>query len=672
MKRGAWFQRMFIISFLLVLFHQSFYLSKTLSAGDWPYFYLDAIRSFSLPYYQEYWGLGQTRLLFSGLETYVQSGAQLLSHVVSWEVSERLLWLFPFIVISFLSAHRLTRSSIGALIYSTNTYILMLVSGGQMGISMAYALAPFVVLSWLRLIDGEEQRGQSRNIAMTGIVLGVQLLFDPRIAFLTTVIACSYLLYSFFTAKTSLVASLIRGLRTIVVPGAIGLILNSFWFLPLLLFRVGPSDHGDPASFSGDALAFFSLSDFSHSISLLHPNWPENLFGKVYFLQPEFLVLPLLAFLPLVFFQNSKLDTNEKHRVIFFSVLGLLGAFLAKGVSDPFGSIYRFLYDVVPGFIMFRDPTKFLLFTSLSYAILLPLSLRFITERATAELRRLKTNITIHFVQRLVFVVFLLFWAVLLRNAFINPVGVFKTRSITESYKILADLLSEGDSFSRVLWVPTHQRFGYFSANLPALSASEFFQTSSPAAMMQALSDPDTISLLQESAVKYVIVPEDTEGEIFLSDRKYSPELFSYYKEQVASIEGLQKRLTIGQIDVYEVPDVREHIYLLRNGIPVTVNWQKKSPSHYFVSIPDGKRADVVVFSEGFSRFWKVKHGNEYFAFTPYRGKLSSFGLPKDGDVKLEFEQILSPFVQIGFIVSGVILLSVFLLLVFTRRKEMI
>ena len=33
-----------------------------------------------------------------------------------------------------------------------------------------------------------------------------------------------------------------------------------------------------------------------HALSLLHPNWPENLFGKVYFLQPEFLILPILAF----------------------------------------------------------------------------------------------------------------------------------------------------------------------------------------------------------------------------------------------------------------------------------------------------------------------------------------------------------------------------------------
>ncbi len=48
-------------------------------------------------------------------------------------------------------------------------------------------------------------------------------------------------------------------------------------------------------------LHFLSFADFSHTLAFLHPNWPENLFGKVYFLQPEFLLLPVIAFSALFF-----------------------------------------------------------------------------------------------------------------------------------------------------------------------------------------------------------------------------------------------------------------------------------------------------------------------------------------------------------------------------------
>ncbi len=76
-------------------------------------------------------------------------------------------------------------------------------------------------------------------------------------------------------------------------------------------------------------------------------------------------LIPILSFCSLVF----KTKRREK---IFFSFLALLGIFLAKGANSPFGFVFQFLYDKIPGFSIFREPfAKFTLIHVFSFSLLL-------------------------------------------------------------------------------------------------------------------------------------------------------------------------------------------------------------------------------------------------------------------------------------------------------------
>ena len=79
--------------------------------------------------------------------------------------------------------------------------------------------------------------------------------------------------------------------------------------------------------------------------------------------------IPILAFSSLIF------KTNVKEK-LFFVFLALLGVFLAKGSNRPFGFIYQFLYDKVPGFSMYREPfAKFTLISVFAFSVLLGFSI---------------------------------------------------------------------------------------------------------------------------------------------------------------------------------------------------------------------------------------------------------------------------------------------------------
>jgi hypothetical protein len=243
-------------------------------------------------------------------------------------------------------------------------------------------------------------------------------------------------------------------------------------------------------------LKFLSFADFPHALSLLHPNWPENLFGKVYFLQPEFLVIPILAFSALLY--------REK-KIRFFSLLALIGVFFAKGINEPLGGIFQWMFVHIPGFVMFRDPTKFYLYTAIGYSVLIPTVLR-------------KLN------KKFVYVLFVLFWFFTLRGFQV------RTMQLPQEYMQLKNILVSDAIPSRTLWIPAKENFAYFSDTHPLLTSTE-----------SASVDP---------SVKYIIVPMDVGKKIFLNDYTFDPSL----REKVIAGIHLSRDPRFNDLAVFENP----------------------------------------------------------------------------------------------------------------------
>ena len=387
---------------------------------------------------------------------------------LSWWFIDKLLWA-TVLILGIFSAYKLASYILGkgkpgilaSVVYITNTYILLLFGGGQIGVSLAYAFAPFVVYRIMKY-----SKSTLKDQMINGLWLSLLVAMDLRIAFLVA-LATPFWWY--------------RSLISL----AVGASVHLFWILPILFSGGGVPHMAEQYTHPG-MLTFLSVADFSHALSLLHPNWPENLFGKVYFLQPEFLVLPLLAFSSLAWAGQKAISNKQPNRLLFtvycpfFAFLSLLGAFFAKGVNPPAGVLFEWMFVHVPGFVMFRDPTKFYLYTAIGYSILIPFTLQ-----------------KIH--KNVVYVFFVAFWIFTLRGFSIPALYV------PEEYVQLKDMLAKDTAASRTLWIPQKENFAYFSDVHPVLTAS------AGAAI--------------DGSVKYVIVPVDVNQKIFLNDYKYDPSI---------------------------------------------------------------------------------------------------------------------------------------------------
>lgn len=606
---------------------------NVLVRGDWRFFWLENIGDLvTLPIAWDAslnTGLGSPSFSLMWINTYLNFTAVFSKLGLFWNLIGLLFWMLPAIVLSFISSFYCFKSFfpkrakygiLAGIIYLFNTYFLMVFTGGQLGVSLAYSIAPFVFLTFTKNIDNST----FKKSLFSSLALGLQMLFDPRLVYITFIAIFIYWLF-----KINVKHIVKQIMLVFILPFSIGFLLHSYWIVPLILTRNSSISAGF-TSLMG--LRFFSFSDFSHSLSLLHPNWPENIFGKVYFLRSEFLLLPIAAFTSLLFVRNKI--------ILVLSAIGLLGAFLAKGASDPLGIVYEFAFQYIPGFVAFRDPTKFYLLIALSYSMLIPFSIWSLSNWISLRFK-MKDYISNVLLATSIIYVLVLANPVLVRQ--FNRIAEFSV--IPNDYVKLKNFLSSQSQFFRTLWIPSMQRFGFFSNNHPAISGINSLDAG-------ALKDFDTFS--NEVSVKYVIVPYDSEKELFLKDRKYDEQQYDQTIALLRSQKWLREIKGFGKIAIFENANYKDHFW--SSDTNLKVNYKYVNPVKYNVDIENSQKGDVLVFAEGFDENWQLKLDGNLINSMPYGKLLNSFILPKSGSYTVEVKYWVQEWVDIGLAVSFVTL----------------
>ncbi len=257
----------------------------------------------------------------------------------------QLLFIIPSIILSLIGPILLTRylkfskavQFFSAAVYAFNTYFLLLIDGGQLGVSLAYGFFPLTVLALKRLIDKPSFKGF--YLALTFLFLNG--LADPRIAILAPLAVA---VWNFKKIKELLV---------FIPLGLSWVLLNAFWLYPFL------TNKGQtllPSNIDVDIVKFFN------PLLLFSPHWPDNLFGKVNTPPLYFLGIPFLIFIG-VFLSRKKGDLDLLFSYLIFSFLSVF----------PIGTI-------------FRDSTKFFIPVMLFAGMLIGKTVEVLKKKSVAVL----------------------------------------------------------------------------------------------------------------------------------------------------------------------------------------------------------------------------------------------------------------------------------------------
>ncbi|HYK07920.1 MAG TPA: hypothetical protein VEW42_00300 [Candidatus Eisenbacteria bacterium] len=662
---------LFVVIFIpLLLVFKNWFSGNLLVSGDWVYYWNRAILDINnLPAWDgRHMGMGASNLSTLWLESYFLATIK-TALFLGWNWYEKIFWFWPYLLFGFLSAWSLYfyffKSKVFALLagflYIANTYALLLVGGGQTGIALSYSLAPFGFIAFEELL----QKITLRSAVIFSLVFSLIFLLDIRIGYILLFLLTLRFVFELpgLTGEKVKKYFLLFTLSGILIIG-----LHAFWLLPTLL------THGKAIRQFGDiytsskSIQFFSFAKFEDALGLLHPNWPENIFGFTHFMRWEFLLLPILAFGSLFFIDIKQ--KKEKLAILFFSLIGLLGVFLAKGANDPFGNTYIWLFDHVPGFIMFRDPTKWYMIIAISYSVLIPFTIfktsNWLSQKEKFSTFNFKFSIKpkIFNFQIMFFLLFVGCLVFLVRPAVVGQLGgTFQQHTFPKEYTTLDTFLNNQSSFGRILWVPQPQKFGaHISENHPSVDAYNFFNVASISGVLDALHENKTENELREASIGYVVVPYDSQGEFFLTDRKYDQKVYLDTVREVRRLSYLTELNGFGKIHVFALSQVKNHFWLTGQGKSF---FMQNATTQYAVNVQNVTKGEMLIFSDMYDPFWQAQVGGKSIDSTLFDKRFNSFILPKDGNYDITIVYKPQQWVEQGVQISIATLIVAGLLVLF-------
>ena len=402
-----------------------------------------------------------------------------------------------------LSRFRATQSAtiISTLFYFSNTYFLTVVDGGLIFLSAAYALFPLILDEAIGLTVNFDKKKLGRLTLL--LIIGQS--FDLRL--LPLFFICLFVWLCITIRSWS---QLLRNLKILIL---IVIILggwNMFWLWPAL--RQGALSYFTYANLP--QVSQFSFASSGHLLAFSQPHWFNNFFGDVQSVRWYLWLIPALVIVALL---ANKDNSPSKKLLIAITLIGL---FLAKGDRPPGGEVYNWLYQKIPGFFVFRDPSKFLFLASLGYAGLI----------ATIPFKKIITIILIGYL------------IICASPAFLGLMsGGFSPHPDESNYTKLTQIIDADSSFGRVLWLPIKPPLGPISAtkiwteSTHLLNKFPFLNlVDGSYELLNYLRSPAAPNLLDAIGVEYIVYPYPDERKRILKpdEKEYYYWFRNWFKEQ--------------------------------------------------------------------------------------------------------------------------------------------
>lgn len=420
------------------------------------------------------------------------------------------------------------------ILYLINPFVYSRFLAGQINHLLAYALMPFLVWSFFKLLE----RQDCKNVFYTAILLSLVAIFSLHILYM--VLFTFFIMLLVRVSQNSYRGLMLRNLCIAIFSVVVlFLVLNFYW---ILNFSATGSLIGsfDAAQSQAFATATDSKMGILFNVLAMYGFWGENYaWGHTVLWAKDILPYWYVIFIAIFSFVLYGFVTALKNRTqrfwaLTFFIVGLMAFVFSIGVAHPyFAPINNFLYDNLPLFRGFRDPQKWVALLVLSYCFLGGIGLENlllrISERKSKYWTVLKKIIIYGSYTLVIVYTFTMFGGF---GGQLKP--VFYPQSWYEVNNILNDDQSEG----KVWFLPWHlyMSFEFNNNRLVTNPASRFFDreviqgdnieianiysvSKVPQAeqvenfLSQEQKDDESLSvLLNRLDVKYVLYATDTEG----------------------------------------------------------------------------------------------------------------------------------------------------------------
>lgn len=583
----------------IIVYWRWVFLNEIFTHGDWLFWYDTSISDFfNIPQIWNNYSFGYVDFNLSSSLIYLLLG--LLQQFSSYKFNIKLVYFFPVVfalpIGTYLLALKILKNKIASftatLIFIFNTYFLIGVTG-HLTLMAAYSFTPFLIKSYFDFSNDPKLK----NVIFLSLISFLIISFEARAAYMAFLLLLIYFLFTILDSKIQIKIK-IKYLLLNCFYAILLILLNFFWIIPLIFTGKLYNNEIFSRGLFGD-----QYLNISNALTTYHPFWSYK--GITIF---EVQNIPFYYyFYPFLMFFGYYLNRSQKN-IKFFLFITVFGIFLTKQSSEPFGFVYKFLYENFPGFNAFREASKFFYISSLGYSILIGY--------LVAYLVCLKQKIY-NFIGLLI-VLFVTIVTFTNTAMFINgSVGsLFVSRSIPDEYIQLANQIYNQNSYFRTLWIPVDSRWSYFDNKNPKISMNNLESLFLDSLKYAGPNQDKTLYLLQQEYsqdlinslnIKYIIVPardhnNDDDFWIYYGGLR-NPNIREYYDTELSKIPWLQKLHNYRDLYVYENISFKDLINISDKNLEY--NWQKIDNSTYLVNIDryNGNQF-YIEFSQSYHPDW--------------------------------------------------------------------
>lgn len=378
--------------------------------------------------------------------------------------------------------------------------------------------------------------------------------------------------------------------------------LVNFWWINVLLSSYLEESMAIKVASTFSAINSGGVSEFFRLLGSW--GWKGGTYKMFYYPYADLYDAPLLLILsfliPVLSFLAVALKPKDK-KVLFFGFLALVGIFLAKGGAAPFGFVYKWMYENIPFFWIFREPfAKFTPITLFSYSVLLGFTSDIVYQKIknNKKLKEINFSLLSHiFPVLLILIIFFVSFPLFTGEAvwsYWNGSQRSLHIKVPDYWYKMGDFLRNTDKNSKVLLTPKggyglayNWEQGFSTADAPAVILldnptvrflPESYTADKVANHLYSFIGPNNnnsnnnwfLNYLTILNIRYILQQNDLDWKFAFKDT-YSPAIMKNFLQQQNGISLLK---SFGKLDLYKVDD-KEYlpaVYVPNNSIYTNTN----------------------------------------------------------------------------------------------------
>jgi hypothetical protein len=702
-----------IVITIIAYIYRGWFNSGYITAGDWRAWDIDSMKEwfsvFSTWENKEYGGFYTIENVYI-----IRNPIRLLYGIlaklgIGFDISGKILNNILFLVLGFTGMYKLSKylfrdkfaSIVATSYFILNNYIFHYAYIGHISsMIVPYALIPWIFYFFIKNIYCKGYK----NLIFLIIAFNISLYYDTRITYLTCILLCIWCI--FYTLKDKKIKrNIYRIISKNIIFALSTIIINIFWIMPIIKY---PFRLVDPETFG---LVIQKNTTAFDAILNTHSYFREHYtYGSLF-------IISAITIFGLFCVTAKNIQNKINIKLFLYSTLVIMiffaigGDTFIPGETSFFKDLFEYIFRKTPGFIAFRDTTKFSL--GISFIISLILALIFSSNYIKIHLLNYYHKIIVS----LIFIVILTInihpyqainnYDIPYNYAYTKHLSTFKTHTLIEEYQLIKEYFSEKESPQGIIFFPGDPYYTFINNNLCGINSPEsnrpwpflkeiytwrlphipefenegyiLNENVQGVGNLSSLIGINYIYILPEKDHWWLTSKDDPEllhnlinpiihqndFEKILIDKKYpiykniyNPERFSVKRSrQIQFINSTDKlfeeneKNTLLNNYIWYLNDKKDKFNIVnkdqKHEAKVTIIEQNKS--HVKLQLINAQQGDVLDFKQRFNPYWKLKHNNieNYSIETAYQ--TNSFIIPSDGTFEIDLIFEPQKYVTIGF-----------------------